>query len=652
VTTLRVGLAQPHKGERFDLSEQHLTDTEVISIGTVDATGVRNAIAAVALPKHAMRLRIVVVDDYLNGQLEALNRAAIDERWSWFLIKPAGSVAWIGPLIEAGGPCWQCLSDRLRMNGYPLGGAAGEPSVQSDHRELARGTCGMPVYLAASELVQLLNSERDSLSRHRLLCFDAAKLQAQYHPVVRIDRCSACGSTAEQQVQLTLRSCQKTADRNGDRTCSAEESLQRLSRQVSPCTGIIGSLTPAPKPLSPEEASPIYAYICKFRGHPWRRGSSGASRLEISFGKGTTDVQSRISGMAEALERYCGAYDPDDPRVIAKHADLAGAIHPHDLLMFSEAQYTKREITNRKDDLFNWVPHRFDDRQSIEWTAAWSLKDKALRYLPSAFCYYYYPDQGKRRFCIANSNGCASGNTIEEAILHGLFELIERDCVGIWWYNRLRLPEVALESFAEPYFDRMIAYLGKHRRCLRVIDLTNDLLVPAFAAVSWREDGKSILFGTAAHLNAKMAITRAITELNQRLPFAMRIDGGLPVSSGAAEDRVANWLRQQSIGAQSYLEPLAGSVRRKEDYLEWLSDDILVDVTHVIDRLSFLGSDTIVLNMSKAEIELPTVRVVVPGLRHSWARLAPGRLYDVPLSMRWLAVLQAEADLNPIAYFV
>jgi ribosomal protein S12 methylthiotransferase accessory factor len=48
---------------------------------------------------------------------------------------------------------------------------------------------------------------------------------------------------------------------------------------------------------------------------------------------------------------------------------------------------------------------------------------------------------------------------------------------------------------------------------------------------------------------------------------------------------------------------------------------------------------------------VPVARVVVPGLRHFWRRLGPGRLYDVPVRLGWLAAPVAEAQLNPLSMF-
>jgi ribosomal protein S12 methylthiotransferase accessory factor len=43
--------------------------------------------------------------------------------------------------------------------------------------------------------------------------------------------------------------------------------------------------------------------------------------------------------------------------------------------------------------------------------------------------------------------------------------------------------------------------------------------------------------------------------------------------------------------------------------------------------------DFLVLDQTRPDIEVPVVRVVVPGLRHFYRRFAPGRLYDVPVKL-------------------
>jgi ribosomal protein S12 methylthiotransferase accessory factor len=69
-------------------------------------------------------------------------------------------------------------------------------------------------------------------------------------------------------------------------------------------------------------------------------------------------------------------------------------------------------------------------------------------------------------------------------------------------------------------------------------------------------------------------------------------------------------------------------------------------------RVERAGLEMLVLDQTRPEIGLPVAKVIVPGLRHFWARFAPGRLYDVPVRLGWLDRPLAEEELNPIPMFL
>ena len=56
----------------------------------------------------------------------------------------------------------------------------------------------------------------------------------------------------------------------------------------------------------------------------------------------------------------------------------------------------------------------------------------------------------------------------------------------------------------------------------------------------------------------------------------------------------------------------------------------------------------LVHELTRPDVGLPVVKVVVPGMRHFWPRFAPGRLYDVPVQMGWLERARTEEELNPV----
>jgi hypothetical protein len=98
--------------------------------------------------------------------------------------------------------------------------------------------------------------------------------------------------------------------------------------------------------------------------------------------------------------------------------------------------------------------------------------------------------------------------------------------------------------------------------------------------------------------------------------------------------------------------PLQRKLVDASDFEDRSSDDIATDIRLCVDRLHELGHETLVLDHTRPDVGFPTARVIAPGLRHFWARLAPGRLYDVPVSLGWLGRPQREDELNPIPFFL
>ncbi|HSK04684.1 MAG TPA: YcaO-like family protein, partial [Kofleriaceae bacterium] len=82
------------------------------------------------------------------------------------------------------------------------------------------------------------------------------------------------------------------------------------------------------------------------------------------------------------------------------------------------------------------------------------------------------------------------------------------------------------------------------------------------------------------------------------------------------------------------------------------TDDLRDDVRALVARAAARGRETIVLDQTRPDLGLSAVKVVVPGLRHFWPRLAPGRLYDVPVALGRLAAPLSEDRLNPVPLYL
>jgi ribosomal protein S12 methylthiotransferase accessory factor len=177
------------------------------------------------------------------------------------------------------------------------------------------------------------------------------------------------------------------------------------------------------------------------------------------------------------------------------------------------------------------------------------------------------------------------------------------------------------------------------------LDITSDLGIPTVVALSRRVDGapEKIIQGYGCHLDPSIAVSRALTEMNQMLMLVDRT----PINPSFDPDN-ERWFRSATVANQPYLLPDPDAPATALDRPRAWSGDIAADVARCVDIVAAHGLETLVLDQTRPDIELNVVKVVVPGLRHFWARFAPGRLYDVPVQLGWLPRRLTEAELNPI----
>jgi ribosomal protein S12 methylthiotransferase accessory factor len=630
--------------------------TSVAVVGTTPvAATLSAALADVGFPlvgEADAALTLVLVDDYLErrlGDLDARMRAAGRR---WMPIKPAGRIAWIGPIFRAGGPCWACLSKRLAEN-RPGELSMGDGDVRARvPRAVLDGTRTLAVNLGALELARATAGAEDAaLAGDRILTLDLKSLEFTRHTVHRLPSCPACGeapapATDAPPIMLQSRPKHPTAD-GGSRTSSPQEALARLEPQVSPLTGIIAALVSH----APADGLPVYMARQILPVAVGLRENRLRGRAEGAGGKGTTDLQAKISCLAEAVERYSTGWQGTERRRRATRAEMGeAAVHPDAISSWSAHQYATREEWNKTNHGFNWVGAPFQDALPIDWSPVWSLTHGRTRWLPTQFCYFTYPGDPAHDFYRAESNGCASGSTMEEAILQGFMELVERDACALWWYNRVRRPGLDLDSFGDPFFRRARAFYQSKGRTLHALDLTTDLGLPVVAAVSCTAGHARILTGLGAHVDMRIAASRAVAEMNQM----MVLDAAEAERERRDDDDQAltQWLREATVDNQPYVLPAPGRVMTAADYAAPAGNDILDEVQTCLAAVRRAGLEMLVLDLTRPEVGFPSVRVTVPGLRHFWARLAPGRLYDVPVALGWQPRPLAEEELNPIPFFL
>ena len=604
----------------------------------------------VRLARRSPGLTIMLVNDYLEPRLAELNRRHLLDGAHWVLAQPSGIFPLVGPVFRPGeSACWMCLAERMKRNR--------EVKALLDRRgarcltisSLTRHCFGQSgIQLMSVEIAKAVASDfRTPLNDH-IFSLDLLGSAIQQHYVTPRPQCPACGrkklrDPRRRPVPVELGAGGKMVKvlmtSGGYRSVSPSATLARFRKHVSPLTGVVSHLEriKADLPLNTN-----YFATHNFAGpadtiNELRMGLSAGS-----FGKGSTAEQGEASALMEAIERYCGIFQGDEIRVKRRLTDFrpGEAIPPNKVLLFSGTQLRRGQAPAPSSDSWPAMPRFFDRSAEIEWSPVWSLRDERFKYLPTSLLYFFYT--GAAAFA-ADSNGCAAGNTLGEAIVQGFLELVERDAYAIWWYNRLERPEVDLAQFDDPYARDLRQQLAQTGRRLWVLDITSDLGIPSFVAIThWMQnDRENIEFGSGAHFDARIAILRALTELNQFLSLGL-MDGG------TGEKSSLDGTTPLRLQDHPYLIPNGNPAVQPDFGLKFGHLDAHEQVTACVSLAKQAGFDFLVLDQTRPDIEVPVVRVIVPGLRHFYRRFAPGRLYNVPTKLGLRDRPLKENELNPI----
>ena len=189
---------------------------------------------------------------------------------------------------------------------------------------------------------------------------------------------------------------------------------------------------------------------------------------------------------------------------------------------------------------------------------------------------------------------------------------------------------------------------------MHVLDLTTDLGIAVAAAVSTGADGGHVLLGFGCDLDGRLAVLRALAELSQvtaLVDVSLRLGSPASASHDIFEDQ-KRWLAEVNAGDEPYLLPAPGRAIRGRALADHSTRDLRDDVQTCLRLAARRGLELLVLNTSRRGVDLATVRVIVPGLRHYYPRLAAGRLYDVPVALGRAAAPLDERAMNPRPLFL
>ena len=322
--------------------------------------------------------------------------------------------------------------------------------------------------------------------------------------------------------------------------------------------------------------------------------------ISIYGGKGISKDHAKASAMMEGFERYSAEKQENDDTIFATPNEIG-----------KKGDYIEPKSLN--------LPQKFEKADLGDTKFEWNLAHDIITgndyyVLSNAVFHPYNHDSDVESLFKSNTNGLASGNVLEEAILHGIFEVIERDAWSIFELTHKNYSQINIDSIESELIKEIIDKFESQGIKIKLMDFTADINIPTIAASAddtVTRDAGLLTLGIGTHLDPEVAILRALTEVAQSR--ATQINGAREDTVRADFAREAGYERMKRINKYYF--------RQEEEQIN-LSDienkstnSIDEDIDIVKEKL--IANDikhVLYTNLTRPEVDVSVVRVIIPEM--------------------------------------
>ena len=348
---------------------------------------------------------------------------------------------------------------------------------------------------------------------------------------------------------------------------SVEASLERAERALDALVGPVQEVGEA-------ESFPLPYYLATLCD---TAGFSDATAPRNAAGADPDWNRAFVKALGEALERYCAGVYRSEDLDRRRPTALGNAVAPS-----------------------AFVCKQSPENEPIRWVPGTALGSDETVALPAAFVYHPPPTE---RYRPAVTTGLGFGNSGVEALLSGLYEVIERDAAMLAWYSTFEPLELTTDAV-----ERTRSRAAAEGLDVTLLLLTMDVDVPVVAAAVHRESWPRLALGTAANLDAGAAASSALAEALQNW---MELRGMGPDRATEATGAIGRYADSPGDAA-AFLD--ADRTIAAGDISEAVDGTAELDA--VLERLRAAGLDGYAARTTTRDVEslgFEAVRVLVPG---------------------------------------
>lgn len=579
----------------------------------------------------------------LRGSRAAVIEAqaqAFDAGAGLFLVGVAPGLVQFGPVVRPDfSGCASCWERRSRNNQRGPAASSGIAARSAGLQQPLTAAAEQMLRLLASHYLDGVAAGDDSLFRNGYARVRTDTLEVSCHRFQEVTGCRHCRRTP--------------------RSVAAPLPLHFQSRPK-----LNAEDKRAPNPLL-SLASARRAFVDRFSGivkHVFQDTSSGLMPLcsaemqlldqdsfEAGYGRAESAQKSELIAILEAAERYAG-HEPQGGQesIRASYRDLRerheAAVDPRCFILHDEAVASDPAFALRA----------YSDDLPIGWSRGHSMRTSSATLVPEQLVYYQLRNRHGpvNRFVFDSSNGCSLGGGIEEAILGGLYEVVERDAYFATWYARITPPRILNQSITDARSAALVARAEAEGFEIHLFDIRTDIAIPTVwgMIVDPAADAPVKSYcASACHGRWDDAIFSALVEITTSMGVYRR-------SMPAGRERARSLLSDHALVREMPDHVLLYSLPESYERLDFLHggatvslaeceadlpslafDDVKDELECQVAKVLGAAEDVIVVDQSFAQLSdlgLACVKVLIPGLLpvtfgHQYRRIGLDRINAV-----------------------
>jgi ribosomal protein S12 methylthiotransferase accessory factor len=378
--------------------------------------------------------------------------------------------------------------------------------------------------------------------------------------------------------KIVLKDAHKGYTLDQDKILTPEETVRRFKEKLKAVD--LDILESTARIDSGRLDIPVYFSVCG-------RDAEEVIGTKKQMGKGGTPQQSEASAVMELAERFSffNFCRDENNFFVEEYRNIKDRALPFDEI--AKSVHDDSPDLDKAREIFSKLP--------LRWTWAYNMTRDEEVLIP--FNWF---------FTINEFNGPSAGNCVEEAVLQGISELVERHVSSIVSRNKLKVPAIDLDSATDPLVLDMIQKYRKAGAKLFLSDFSLDTGIPSVGALAYDPstfpEKSEIVWTAGTTPDPQKALSRALTEVAQ-----------LAGDFNTGSNYVASGLPKFRDLAEADFVIHPGSTVDISSLPNLSNDNIRVEVENCIKALSAIDMEVILVNVTHSKLEVPAFYTIIPG---------------------------------------